>query len=575
MIPHNAPPGNRLNQAMVGLRQWLAGRLATPVEALPLQRSNLAQLARSDAQLPALVAACPVAMRYLHLLGPLDWEHFPERDPHRPWPGTPPAPRAPYVAAYLIKLDQDKRYMSGLRRYLVEHPALVWVLGFPLVASQTSPWGFDVEASVPSRKQLGRVLRKLPNACLQFLLTSAVSMLQQELPAEANFGDAVSLDTKHILAWVRENNPKDYVPERFNPDRQPKGDPDCKLGCKRKRNRRAAEGNGGEGGNAPPAATASAAPTAPPAAPSTAAAAASSSPATLASDPKPASTIEVGEYYWGYASGVVATKVGDWGEFVLAEFTQTFDKGDATYFFPLMKQVEERLGHRPRYGALDMAFDAHYVYQYFHEAGGFAAVPLAERGNTSRQFDAAGLPLCAAGLSMPLKGAFTCNSTHVQHQRGRYVCPLLALKHKTKAGAADQSAEPGKTSQLAIVPQMFAVCPVDDAHWAKGGCVVTMPTSEGARIRYQLDRQSEAYKTIYKQRTADERVNSQALELGTPAPALRSGACAGVERPKLRNEAAIINQNTLTYVLINLRGLHRVQARKAGLARQEQPLTGR
>jgi hypothetical protein len=31
------------------------------------------------------------------------------------------------------------------------------------------------------------------------------------------------------------------------------------------------------------------------------------------------------EYYWGYASGVVATKVPGWGEFVLAEMTDTFD----------------------------------------------------------------------------------------------------------------------------------------------------------------------------------------------------------------------------------------------------------
>ena len=291
MIPENGPRGNRLQDAVTGARQWLAGRLATPAAPVPLatpaapvplvatpaapvplatptapvplQRPNLTRLAQPGADLPALVAACPVARKYLDLLGPLDWEHFPERDPRRPWPGTKPAPRAPYVAAYLVKLDQEKRYMSGLRRYLVEHPALVWVLGFPLVASKTSPWGFDVERSVPSRKQLGRVLRKLPNACAQFLLDGVVTALQQELPAEINFGDAVSLDTKHILAWVRENNPKDYVQERFNPDKQPRGDRDCKLGCKRKRNRGAAEGNGGEVGDAAPSAASGAAPAAP------------------------------------------------------------------------------------------------------------------------------------------------------------------------------------------------------------------------------------------------------------------------------------------------------------------------
>ncbi len=341
MIAQAAQRRNWLNAMLTEMRQRVTERLAAPSAGVPLQRANLAQLAQAADELPLFVANCPVAQRYLELLGPLDWEHFPERDPHRPWPGSKPAPRAPYVAAYLVKLDQDKRTMSGLRSYLVEHPALVWVLGFALVPSATAPWGFDVEASVPSRRQLGRVLRQLPNACLQFLLTGLVTALQQELPAEMMFGDAIALDTKHILAWVRENNPKDYVAERHNPAKQPKGDRDCKLGCKRKRNRSAAEGDGSESGGAAPSATAAAAPVAAGSvAPSTTAAAApvaagsvapsataaaspaaagSVAPTTPASEPVPASKAAVGEYYWGYASGVAATKVEGWGEFVLGE----------------------------------------------------------------------------------------------------------------------------------------------------------------------------------------------------------------------------------------------------------------
>ena len=71
----------------------------------------------------------------------------------------------------------------------------------------------------------------------------------------------------------------------------------------------------------------------------------------------------------------------------------------------------------------------------------------------------------------------------------------------------------------------------------------------GARIRYQLDRDSAIYKHVYKQRTATERINSQAKELG-------------IERPRIRNRQAIANLNTLIYVLINLRALHRVRQKK-------------
>jgi len=59
---------------------------------------------------------------------------------------------------------------------------------------------------------------------------------------------------------------------------------------------------------------------------------------------------------------------------------------------------------------------------------------------------------------------------------------------------------------------------------------VRMPTSIGTRLRYTLDRDSDLYKSVYNQCTAVERINSQ----------------------------AIANQNTLIYILINLRFLQRL-----------------
>ena len=50
---------------------------------------------------------------------------------------------------------------------------------------------------------------------------------------------------------------------------------------------------------------------------------------------------------------------------------------------------------------------------------------------------------------------------------------------------------------------------------------------------------------IKQQRTAVERIFSQAVALG-------------IERPKLRNQLAIANQNTLIYILINLRAMQRL-----------------
>jgi hypothetical protein len=186
------------------------------------KRLDLHQLGRKRAHLPRFVRESTVAMRYLHLLSPLDWERLPERDLQTDW-GAPAVPFASFAATCLVKLDQQLVYMSHLRQYLADHPALVWILGFPLVPSPRYRWGFDVEDSLPTARHLTRMLRSTPNAVSQYLLDETVRLIQTELSTEVDdpsinsgygFGQAISLDTKHIIAWVKENNPKAYVKDR-------------------------------------------------------------------------------------------------------------------------------------------------------------------------------------------------------------------------------------------------------------------------------------------------------------------------------------------------------------------------
>ena len=459
----------------------------------PEKRPDLHTLWQYPEHLPACVTASPSILRCFELLAPLDWGHFPERNLQRNW-GQFTIPYAALAAAELIRLNEALPSMKRLRRYLIEHPGFIWLLGFPVQPEAATSLGFNPPASLPTQRHLTHLLRQLPNGALQFLLADSVRLILAELQArQAPPVDCISLDTKHILAWVKENNPKDYVPDRFNKDKHPLGDPDCRLGCKRRHNR---------------------------AGPS----------ATPTRNPVPAKLVKAGEYYWGYGSGVVVAKVPTWGEFVIAELTQTFDHGDVTYFFPLMQQTDVRLGDRPRYATFDAAFDAWYVYAYFYRENdptfGFAAVPFSEKGNykaNQRQFAPTGEPLCAAGLVMPLKFTYADRTTCiVEHERGKYVCPL-------------KSATPARRS-----------CPVHHANWKSQGCTAMMPINIGARLRHTLDRDSDEYKMIYRQRTAVERINSQAVALG-------------IERPHLRNGQAITNQNTLIYLLINLRFLQRLR----------------
>ena len=453
-------------------------------------------LAQPDAPLPAWVARDPVVQKYRALLGDLPWQHFPERPTDRPWPGPQPDRRAPFAAAFLVKLHEDKRYMSDLRAFLVEHPALVYWLGFDRVPDPTAPHGFDVAQTVPKRRHFSSVLRALPNPSLQFLLDASIQLLRATLPPDQRdlFGDIIAGDTQALLAWVKENNPKQFIKEgRLDKSRQPSGDPDCKLGVKSRPNRAPHDADGDD----PPAPT---------------------------TDAQPANRLQVGvDIFWGYASGIVVTRMPDATEVVLAERTRPFNESDPSYFHPLMAQVEQRLGRKPRFGAWDAAYDAHYVYDYFAQAGGFAAVPFNPgKKGAGRQFAPDGTPLCAASLPMTLEFSYQHRAALVAHQREKYRCPLL---HPTPTGAA---------------------CPVADAHFATGGCTSTIAAGPGSRLRHTLDRGSVEYKALYAQRTMVERINSQAEALD-------------MLHPKLRRGRAIANRNTLTYVLINLRALARIR----------------
>ena len=448
----------------------------------------LPRLMMVDEELPRFVCECATTMALIPAYRLLPWQEM-IRSQHRQWFGQQNVPQVAYIGAFLVKISLKLPSISHLRRFLVAHPALIWALGFPLFGQAATRHGFDPEQSVPTRQQFSRVLRDLDNGCLQTGLTAQVRQLQSLLPE--SFGQTISLDTSHIVAWVKENNPRQYIKEgRYDKGNQPVGDPDCKVGCKRAHNRLVK---------------------------------------TPSKAGKAASTVVLKdkEFYWGYASGAVVTKVPDWGEFVLAEMTDTFDKADVRYFFPLMEQVEQRLGFRPRFAALDAAFDAFYTYDYFHshDHDGFAAVPLKQPNAPKRQFDEMGLPLCDAGLSMPVRKTYTDRTKAIMpHQRAIHACPLL---------------HPQSTDQT---------CPIAHKQWLKGGCTANLPTSLGARLRHQLDRDSDDYKSVFKQRTAVERIFSLAKALG-------------MERPKLRNQQAITNYNSMIYLLINLHAIERVWRR--------------
>jgi hypothetical protein len=351
------------------------------------------------------------------------------------------------VKALLVKKCQNFDYITELRRFLVQHPLLVLEIGFRPQLDSSQPYGFDVAATVPSSRWLREKQRTLDKARLHALFRETVHQLQAEIP---ELGKDVVIDTKHIYAWVRENNPREFIADRYNPQKQPAGDPDCRLGVKRSSNQEKAEDDPGK--------------------------------------------VEK-EYLWGYGTGIMAATHPVYGDVVLAEHTQTFNEADSTYFVPLYEQVVETLGFRPKNFAGDAAFDAWHIYQPFAEVGGMAAIPLNLRGHPAPKLGPDGYHLCSRGLEMRPYCEFD-DRTH-GHRAQVLRCPLLF---------------PAKTGDTC-----------DHQQFAAGGCVKHINIEAGGWMRVQLDRESESYKQLYKQRTASERINSQAKALGIERPKVRNG----------------------------------------------------
>jgi hypothetical protein len=166
---------------------------------------------------PAVVAADPVASAFRALLATVDWTQVPQRD--RETPGPHPLPATVYLKALLVKVAKHLPSIEALRRYLDEHPALCWELGFRPRGNQPA---------LPSSRWLRTQQQRLAPLMAQ-VLQQTVHTLASRVPA---LDALVALDATHHLAWVKQNNLNQSVAQRFDARQQPQGDPDCRLGAK-------------------------------------------------------------------------------------------------------------------------------------------------------------------------------------------------------------------------------------------------------------------------------------------------------------------------------------------------------
>ncbi len=188
---------------------------------------------------------------------------------------------------------------------------------------------------------------------------------------------------------------------------------------------------------------------------------------------------------------------------MLSDFTQPFNQNDVTYGLKLLNRAMLNLGQAPRQVIADAAFDAWDIDQWSADLHSQAAIALNARGGEHIVLDADDCPLCPTHHPPMLKFNEWLTDTH---RHARFRCPTCST-------------------------------------------VIKLNIEPGNLLRWRTDRSAEPYRSLYRQRSCVERVNSQAHELG-------------MDHPRQRCLAAVAHRNTLIYIVINCHVLQRFRQRQ-------------
>jgi hypothetical protein len=349
-----------------------------------------------------------------------------------------------YAKVFLIKVHQKIQYSSELREFFFKHPQLIPLVGFYPVYNKITG-AVDVEKTLVSARHLRRKLQTIKNQHLKLLLKQTLDQLQTKKLLK---GTAIA-DTTEILAWVKENNLKQRVDNRFDKTRTIKGFPQCSLGAK---------------------------------------------PIPGEKDHKGKPKLR---YFWGQKQAALVEPTAD-GTVFLYEDVFTAKTADVKTALPTLEPLVEHWAYRLKKFIADAAYDAFEIYQYVYAKDtpqptrkpATAYIALNSRGHKrlNRQFSAKGNLICEANLEMTNGGAWFDKDKG--YRRQKFTCPLVKLPTKHKCGP----------------------CPINHQKFPKNGCYRYINLDDQEQLRFKIHRDSKEYKNTFTQRTFVEQAFSYIKE---------------------------------------------------------------
>lgn len=272
-----------------------------------------------------------------------------------PATGREPIPYEALLRALIYKNIRTLSYLSDLVRELRDNPNLALLLGFyPL--------------KLPCTENFSAFLQDTENTVLQevknFLLTKLIELKEIK-------GTYLSFDSCNILAKVKENNLKTSVKDRFDKNKIPKGDPECRLGV-------------------------------------------------MIHFPKPFQK-EI-KYFWGYRNFVLSDALS---ELPILEETKGANVVDSIVIIPQLKFAKSKFNLHIRGVIGDSALDSAKVLSFIIED--LKAKPYVARNprrGINLKVSSAGKRICIAGFEMLYWGKFK----EKDRTRLKFVCPITHSK---------------------------------------------------------------------------------------------------------------------------------------------------
>lgn len=260
------------------------------------------------------------------------------------------------VCAFIVMKCEGFSQITDLMDYLDNNRLIAHYCGFNIMEPLPSYWTYD------------RFLKKLDNRELKEIMAAQVKKLYELGIVDTSF---IGLDSTPVAANTKQNNPKSFIKNKFNPENHPKADLDCALGVHSASNQHNERRY---------------------------------------------------EFYWGYKSHVLVDCISG---LPLYELTTPANVPDASVVPDVLQTADTVLPLRECTFLGDKGYDVKAVYNLVKDVyEGEAAIPLNQRNTKDPKKLSVGNPICEAGLAMHKDGKTADNG----RIRQKFCCPFRQSK---------------------------------------------------------------------------------------------------------------------------------------------------